>query len=120
MMPITPRQVLFLEKSPVNSTAFCQSSFYSLSVPEAFYLLIYQLKSSCQRRGNNNVLMKQHICIEVKGLHQSNTFFTLFQLRHAGCEAASCGPGGLRRLWEVEKQVQLYVQETVFTFLSYK
>lgn len=58
-MPITPRQVLFLEKSPVNSTEFCQSHFHSLSVPEAFYLLIYQLKSPCQRGGNNNnVLVK--------------------------------------------------------------
>lgn len=117
-MPITPRQVLFSEKSPVNSTTFCQSNFCFLSVPEAFYLLIYQLKSSSQRGGNNNVLMRQHTCIEVKSLYQSNTFLTLFQLRHADCEAASCGPGGLRRLWEVEKQVQLYVQKRVFTFLS--
>lgn len=117
-MCITPRQVLFLEKSPVNSTAFCQGNFYSLSVPEAFYLLIYQLKSSCQRGGSNNVLVKKHTCIEVKGLYQSNTFFTLFQLRHEEHEAASCGPGGLRRFWELEKQVQLYVQKTIFTFLS--
>lgn len=73
-MPITLRQVLFLEKSPVNSTAFCQSHFYSLSVPETFYLLIYQLKSPCQRGGNNdNVLVKQHTCTEGKQLYQSNT-----------------------------------------------
>lgn len=73
-MPITPRQVLFLEKSPVNSTAFRQSHFYFLSVPEAFYLLIYQLKSPCQRGGNSdNILVKQHACTEVKGLYQSNT-----------------------------------------------
>lgn len=73
-MPITPRQVLFIEKSPVNSTAFCQRHFHSLSVPEAFYLLIYQLKSPCQRGGNNdNVLVKQHTCTEVKRLYQPNT-----------------------------------------------
>lgn len=72
-MPITPRQVLFLEKSPVNSTAFCQSNFYSPSVPKAFYLLIYQLKSPFQTGGNKNALVKQHTCVEVKGLYQSNT-----------------------------------------------
>lgn len=119
-MPITPRQVLFLEKSPVNSSAFCQSNFYSPSVPEAFYLLIYQLKSSCQRGGKNNVLVKQHICIEVRGLYQSNTIYYSHysDSNNADHEAASCGPGGLRRLWELEKQIQLYVQKTVFTFLS--
>lgn len=72
-MPITPRQVLFLAKSPVNSTAFCQSHFYSLSFQEAFYLLIYQLKSPCQRGGNNkNVLVKQHTSTDVNGLYQCN------------------------------------------------
>ena len=73
-MPITLRQVLFLEKSPVNRTALCQSNFYPPSVPEAFYLLIYQLKSPCQKEGNkNNVLVEHNACSEVKGLYQSNT-----------------------------------------------
>lgn len=120
-MPITPQASTFLRKITCQQHSILPEQFLFLFCSQGILFADLSVEKSLSNR------RKQDCFSETTHLHrgkrfvpvQHNTFFTLFQLRHADCEVASCGPGGLRRLWEPEKQVQLCVQKTVFTFLSH-